>query len=48
MVLLDGFIISHAIERVEIIDNDIVSKFVGDFNPPYSLWIPKSSKRWNF
>ena len=41
MVLLDGFIISHAIERVEIIDNDIVSKFVGDFNPPYSLWIPK-------
>lgn len=37
MVLLDGFIISHAIERVEIIDNDIVSKFIGDFNPPCSL-----------
>lgn len=42
MVLLDGFIISHSIDRVEIIDDEAVSNFVGEFNPPYSLLDPKN------
>lgn len=37
MVLLDGFIISHAIDRVEILDDEVVKKFVGEYRPPYSL-----------
>ncbi len=37
MVLLDGFIISHSIDRVEIINDKTVSDFIGAFNPPYSL-----------
>ena len=37
IVLLDGFIISHSIDRVEIIDDEPVSNFIGEFTPPYSL-----------
>lgn len=31
MVCMDGFIISHAIERVELLDDETVSKFVGEY-----------------
>jgi pyruvate ferredoxin oxidoreductase alpha subunit len=37
MVLLDGFIISHSIDRVELLDDEVVSHFVGEFKPAYSL-----------
>ena len=31
MISLDGFIISHSIERVEYLDDDTVTEFVGDY-----------------
>jgi len=37
MVLLDGFIISHSIDRVELLDDKKVADFVGEFKPAYSL-----------
>lgn len=37
MVTLDGFIISHTLERVEILEDDEVRRFVGEFNSKYSL-----------
>jgi pyruvate ferredoxin oxidoreductase alpha subunit len=45
MVCLDGFIISHSIERVEYLDDDQVKKFVGEFkqmNPLLDIDKPKS------
>ena len=33
MVCLDGFITSHAIENIELLEDDIVTKFVGEYNP---------------
>lgn len=40
MVLLDGFIISHAIDRLEILEDKQVKDFVGEIKPPYSLLDP--------
>jgi pyruvate ferredoxin oxidoreductase alpha subunit len=37
MVLLDGFIISHAIDRIEMLDDEVVKKFVGEYRPLYPL-----------
>jgi pyruvate ferredoxin oxidoreductase alpha subunit len=37
MVMLDGFIISHAIGRLNILEDEEVKKFVGDFKPFYPL-----------
>jgi len=37
IVTLDGFIISHAMEQFEILDDDTVQKFVGEYKPEYSL-----------
>ena len=37
MVCLDGFIISHGVENVNIYDDDTVKKFVGEYKPRYSL-----------
>jgi pyruvate ferredoxin oxidoreductase alpha subunit len=45
MVCMDGFIVSHSIERVEYIDDADVKKFVGKFkavNPLLDLDNPKS------
>ncbi|HHX77501.1 MAG TPA: pyruvate ferredoxin oxidoreductase, partial [Firmicutes bacterium] len=42
MVLLDGFIISHAIDRVEFLEDDIAKKFVGSFKPDRSLLDPQN------
>lgn len=33
MVCLDGFITSHAIENIELLEDDKVKAFVGDYNP---------------
>ena len=33
----DGFIISHTVERVDVLNDDEVKKFVGDYKPRYSL-----------
>jgi len=37
MVTLDGFIISHAMERVEILEDEKIRKFIGEYKNPYSL-----------
>jgi pyruvate ferredoxin oxidoreductase alpha subunit len=37
MVLYDGFIISHAIDRFNIIDDESAKAFVGDYNPSHAL-----------
>jgi pyruvate ferredoxin oxidoreductase alpha subunit len=37
MVMMDGFVISHAIQRVEVLDEDVVKKFVGERKPEYPL-----------
>ena len=37
MVMQDGFITSHAMERVEVYDDDAVKDFIGTYKPRYSL-----------
>ncbi|MHB0876874.1 MAG: pyruvate ferredoxin oxidoreductase [Anaerolineae bacterium] len=37
MVMQDGFITSHAVERVEIFDDDAVKGFIGKYKPRYSV-----------
>jgi len=37
MVTLDGFIISHAMERVELLEDKRVSDFIGKYENPHSL-----------
>lgn len=37
MVCYDGFIISHAIDRLEVLDDGQVKDFVAEFKPAYSL-----------
>ena len=37
MVMQDGFITSHAVERVEVFDDAAVKDFVGAYTPKYSL-----------
>ncbi|MEW6584646.1 MAG: pyruvate ferredoxin oxidoreductase [Nitrospirota bacterium] len=37
MVCMDGFIISHSIERIEYLEDDEVKNFVGEFKPSYPL-----------
>jgi len=33
----DGFIVSHTVERVDVLEDDEVKKFVGEYTPLYSL-----------
>ncbi len=37
MVCYDGFIISHSIERIEYLDDEVVKNFVGEYQPLYPL-----------
>jgi pyruvate ferredoxin oxidoreductase alpha subunit len=37
MVTLDGFILSHTVERVEIIEDEQVRNFIGTYKPEHSL-----------
>ena len=37
MVCQDGFITSHAVEGVEVIDDAAVKKFIGEYTPKHSL-----------
>lgn len=37
MVCYDGFITSHSIENIELLEDDIVKKFVGEYNPKHYL-----------
>ena len=33
MVCYDGFITSHSVENIELLEDDKVKKFVGEYNP---------------
>ncbi|HOQ10146.1 MAG TPA: pyruvate ferredoxin oxidoreductase [Syntrophomonadaceae bacterium] len=37
MTCMDGFITSHAVENIELLDTDVVRKFVGEYNPEHYL-----------
>ena len=37
MICQDGFIISHGVENIELLEDDIVKNFVGDYNPQHYL-----------
>ncbi|MCX6762056.1 MAG: pyruvate ferredoxin oxidoreductase [Candidatus Moranbacteria bacterium] len=37
MVIMDGFNTSHSVENLEILDAEIVKKFIGDYLPEHSL-----------
>lgn len=37
MICQDGFITSHAIENIELVEDDAVKKFVGEYTPEHSL-----------
>lgn len=46
MVLLDGFIISHAIDRIELLDDEVAKHFVGEFKPVYPLLDVRNPVSW--
>jgi len=37
MVCQDGFITSHAIENIELLETDKVKAFIGEYEPPWSM-----------
>jgi pyruvate ferredoxin oxidoreductase alpha subunit len=37
MVTLDGFIISHTMERLEVLGDEVVKKFIGEYHPDHPL-----------
>lgn len=37
MVCLDGFVVSHSLERMELLDDEAVRKFIGEGRPLYPL-----------
>ena len=37
MVCQDGFIISHGVENIELLEDDVVKQFVGDYHPEHYL-----------
>ena len=40
MVCFDGFITSHSVENIELLEDDVVKKFVGTYNPEHYLLNP--------
>jgi len=42
MDCFDGFITSHKVENIELLEDDEVKKFVGKYNPPYHLMDKKN------
>jgi len=41
MVCYDGFITSHSVENIELLEDDIVKKFVGEYEPEHYLLNPE-------
>ncbi len=37
MCMQDGFITSHAVERVDLLDDQVIQDFIGEFSPKYPL-----------
>jgi pyruvate ferredoxin oxidoreductase alpha subunit len=50
MVMQDGFITGHGVERVEVLDDQVVRQFIGTYTPRYSLLdidSPKTFGAWD-
>lgn len=43
MICQDGFITSHAVENIELIEDEKVKAFVGEYNPEHYLMNPKET-----
>ena len=41
MVCYDGFITSHSVENIELLDDETVKEFVGEYNPKHYLLNPE-------
>lgn len=41
MVCYDGFITSHSVENIELLEDDIVKSFIGEYTPEHYLLNPK-------
>ena len=37
MTCMDGFITSHAVENIELLETDVVRRFIGEYNPEHYL-----------
>jgi len=51
MSMQDGFITGHGVERVEVLEDEAVKKFIGEYTPKYSLLDvdePKTFGAWAF
>jgi pyruvate ferredoxin oxidoreductase alpha subunit len=44
MTCMDGFITSHAVENIELLETRCVRKFIGEYNPEHYLL--KKKIRW--
>lgn len=42
MVCYDGFITSHAVENISLLEDDVVKEFIGEFKPEHSLLDPEN------
>ena len=42
MVCYDGFITSHAVENIELLEDSVVKNFIGEFKPEHSLLDPEN------
>ena len=43
MICQDGFITSHAVENIELLDDEVVKQFVGEYEPENYLLNPKET-----
>ena len=41
MVCYDGFITSHSVENIELLDDDVVKNFIGEYTPEHYLLNPQ-------
>ncbi len=51
MSMQDGFITGHGVERVDVLEDDAVKEFIGEYTPKYSLLDvdePKTFGAWAF
>ncbi|MBT3312750.1 MAG: pyruvate ferredoxin oxidoreductase [Desulfobacterales bacterium] len=46
MICLDGFIISHCVQTMQMEDDDKVREFIGEFKPAYSLLDTENPVSW--
>ena len=48
MVCQDGFITSHAIENIELVETEKVREFVGEYKPAHYLLNKDATAKWGY